>query len=432
MPALGMAQETGTLIKWLKQEGESVVKGEPLIEIETDKVTVEIEALMSGILVDITAKEGDVVPVGQAIGYIVPLEEYDANPPQPDTAHSRVDGKVARPGKSLIASPVATRMAVKHGVELREVPAEQARVMKADVQKYLQRGTKATPSLLPASPKARRLATENGLDLAIIAATGPNGAVVTADIMTAISEYHMQEPRGPGNQAQDLAVPEPQPIEISRGWSVMAQRTAESWRDAPHFILFRDVDGARLKEWLQTAQASSLMKITYTDLLVKLAAAALKKHPRLNARWSNGSIFLNPEIDICLAVAIPDGLITPIIRAADTLTIGEVAEQRRDLIEKARLNQLRLSDVSGGTFTISNLGMYNVDAFAAIINAPQAAILAVGRLADRVVPVDGKPGVRPQMTLSLSCDHRVVDGARAAAFLDDLASLIQEPLGLFN
>lgn len=432
MPALGMAQETGTLIKWLKREGESVVKGEPLIEIETDKVSVEIEALVSGILVDITAEEGDVVPVGHTIGHIVSPEALDTYSPQPHQVNPPGVAPEARSKKAVTASPVATRMAARHGIELDEVPAEQSRIMKADVQKYLEQKAVTMPALLPASPKARRLARENGLDLAAISATGPNGAVLTADVLAAAGERHEPQHQSYSEQTPESANSESQPIDLPRNWSIMAQRTAESWRDIPHFILFRDVDGGRMQEWLRAAQASSTIKLTYTDLLVKLVAAALKKHPRLNARWDNGSIFLNPSIDICLAVAISDGLITPIIRAADSLNLGQIAERRHELIEKARTNRLQLTDVSGGTFTISNLGMYNVDAFTAIINSSQAAILAVGRLVDRVVPVDGKPEVRPQMTLSLSCDHRVVDGARAASFLDDLASLIQEPLSLLS
>lgn len=421
MPALGMAQQTGILTRWLKQEGERVAKGEPLMEIETDKVTVEIDAPASGILHNLTAADGDEVPVGQTIGLIVAPDE--AGTPKPNQS---VNG----PAKTPKASPVAVRMAREHGVDLQAVPAAQARLTTADVRNYLEREQSAA-QLPAASPKARRLAQENGLELAGVAATGPGGAVVAQDVQAALVS---RSEAGNAHRSETAAVPARagQALEPARGWATMARRMVESWHNAPHFFVLREVDATRLQEWRRAAQANAAVKITYTDLLVRAVAVALRKHPRLNASRHDDAITLNAEINICLAVATGDSLITPVIRAADTLTVSEIAGQRGELVEKARANRLRPDDVGGGTFTISNLGMYNVDAFTAIINPPQAAILAVGRLADRVVPVGGVPGVRPQMTMTLSCDHRVVDGAGAAAFLDDLAALIQEPLGLIN
>ncbi len=428
MPALGMAQQTGILTRWLKREGESVVKGEPLMEIETDKVTVEIEATADGILSDITAAEGDEIPIGQVIGLIVAAGEVGKRPPPKAPSAPK-------------ASPVAARMAREHGVDLHNVghdvghdvghvaAADRARITKADVRKYLDRETPPA-RLSPASPKARRLAGESALDPAEVVGTGPGGAMVAADVLAALAGRNA--PEAARQAARPPAAPEDQPLALSRGWGTMARRMVESWHGAPHFFVLRDVDATRLREWRQAAQAATPEKITYTDLLTKAVAVALRKHPRLNARRVEDAVILNPEINICLAVATSDGLITPVIHAADSLGIGEIAGRRRELVEKARANRLQPADVGGGTFTISNLGMYHVDAFTAIINPPQAAILAVGRLADRVVPVDGLPGVRPQMTMTLSCDHRIVDGAGAAAFLDDLAALIQEPLGLIG
>ena len=428
MPALGMAQQTGILTRWLKREGESVVKGEPLMEIETDKVTVEIEATADGILSDVTAAEGDEIPIGQVIGLIVAAGEAGKRPPSSIASPKAATAPAAQPAHK--ASPVAARMAREHGVDLHNVghnvAAERPRITKADVRKHLDRETPLPARLLPASPKARRLAGESALDPADVVATGPGGAMVAADVRAALAGRAARQAPRPA------AVPEGQPLALSRGWGTMARRMVESWHGAPHFFVLRDVDAARLQEWRRAAQATTPEKITYTDLLTKAVAVALRKHPRLNARRNEDTVILNPEINICLAVATSDGLITPVIRAADSLGIGQIAERRRELVEKARTNRLQPVDVGGGTFTISNLGMYNVDAFTAIINPPQAAILAVGRLTDRVVPVDGLPGVRPQMTMTLSCDHRIVDGAGAAAFLDDLAALIQEPLGLIG
>jgi pyruvate dehydrogenase E2 component (dihydrolipoamide acetyltransferase) len=184
--------------------------------------------------------------------------------------------------------------------------------------------------------------------------------------------------------------------------------------------------------WREKAQKSSTEKITFTDLLVKLTSAALRQHPRLNASWLDDTILLNSEINIGLAVAMDDGLLVPVIHNADGLNLSELASRRSEIVSRAKTGKLSLNDLSGGTFTISNLGMYGVDAFNAIVNPPQAAILAVSRITDRVVPVNGQPDVQPMMTLSLSCDHRVVDGARGAEFLQALADLIEEPMLILN
>jgi pyruvate dehydrogenase E2 component (dihydrolipoamide acetyltransferase) len=198
----------------------------------------------------------------------------------------------------------------------------------------------------------------------------------------------------------------------------------------PHFYLVREVNASRLISWREQTLRRSAEKVTYSDLLVKIVAAALQMHPRLNASWSEGKIILKQEVHIGLAVAVEEGLVVPVIHMADTLGVGEIAQQRIELVAKAQAGKLRPQDISGGTFTISNLGMYNVDAFNAIINQPQAAILAVGRIAERVVPVNGQPAIQSMMVLTLSCDHRAVDGARGAQFLDTIANLIEEPLGL--
>jgi pyruvate dehydrogenase E2 component (dihydrolipoamide acetyltransferase) len=202
----------------------------------------------------------------------------------------------------------------------------------------------------------------------------------------------------------------------------MAERTTQSWTQAPHFFLVREVDATALV----AARAKLGSSYTVTDFLIALTARALTKHPKMNASWSGG-IHLNPAINISLAVAVKDGVVGAVIHNADQAALADIAAQRKDLAERARSGHLRPQDISGGTFTISNLGMFGVDAFSAIITPPQAAILAVGRIADRVVPVDGKPAIRPLLTVTLSSDHRVVDGAQAAAFLKDLVELLEAP-----
>jgi pyruvate dehydrogenase E2 component (dihydrolipoamide acetyltransferase) len=211
----------------------------------------------------------------------------------------------------------------------------------------------------------------------------------------------------------------------------MAERTARSWQTVPHFFLEREVEATRLNSWREAARRRPGSEhISHTDLLVKVAAEALRRHPRVNSSWQDGTIVPGPGINVAIAVATEEALVVPVVHGADGLGLAEIAERRRTVVEAARAGKLRPDDVQGGTFTISNLGMYGVDAFSAIVNAPQAAILAVGRIAERVVAVDGSPAVRPMLKLTLSLDHRVVDGARGAEFLDTLAALIEEPAGL--
>ena len=450
MPALEMTQESGRLVSWLKREGESVAKGEPIMEIETDKVTIEIEAPASGILGGVLVKENDVVPVGQTIAWILaPGEKAPASSPL--DSHSGRTSTIAIQDKSkttnapstiaLEVSPLARNIADEHGIDLALVKSNGKRIEKADVLAYINAARQTVPQpfdqtqgkpasvstnisspmhLIPASPKARRFASERGIDISTIKGSGPNGAVLVADVPL--------EAVGVGS-AGSLETP-------STVWRVMAERMTASWTTVPHFYLIREVDASRLIEWrtrmVPVAEKQSGIKPTYTDLLVKLIGFTLRGHPRVNAAWANGSIQYNKDINVGLAAAVDDGLMVPVIRHADRSSIIEIAAQRKDLIERAQNRKLRPVDISDGTFTLSNLGMYNVDTFNAIVNTPQAAILAVGRIAERVVPVKGQPAIRSMMTVSLSCDHRVVDGARAAQFLNDLVILIEEPFGMLG
>ena len=278
--------------------------------------------------------------------------------------------------------------------------------------------------LTAASPKARRLAQEHGLDLASIAGSGPEGAVLTADV-EAIAGAMATSPHLPATFAAES-------LDVSRTWRVMVGRLVQAWNEIPHFYLTREVDASRLLAWREVAQQRLSVRVTVTDLLVKLVASSLAQHPRLYATWQDGAIVRGAGINVGLAMAVADGLVVPVVHQADTLTLAQLAERRAALVDRARGGRLKLDDLQGGTFTISNLGMYGVDAFSAIVNPPQAAILAVGKIAERVVAADGQPAVRPMMVMTLSCDHRVVDGARGAEFLHTLAELITEPLGLIE
>ena len=433
MPALGMAQETGTLIQWLKSAGDAVVKGEPLMEVETDKATVEIEAPASGVLASITAQAGDVIPVGQRIALILAPGEAE-----PVSGAQEKSEPVSSPQSqsmfpSVSATPVAARLAAEHNIDISHVKPTGGQVRKEDVLAYLNteggrqkaENGAVSPARVLASPKARRLAKEHGIELTTIKGTGPEGAILVSNLQSLI----LQTSNAPLTNYQ---LPSASELPVSRLWRLMVDRLSQAWTSIPHFYLLREVNASRLIAWREKVQRNSTEKITFTDLLVKLTAAALRKHPRLNASWQNETILLNPEINIGLAVAVEDGLVVPVIHRADEMSLTQLAARRAELVSRAKAGKLHVDDLIGGTFTISNLGMYGVDAFNAIVNPPQAAILAVSRIADRVVPVNGQPAVQPMLTLSLSCDHRVVDGARGAEFLQALADLIEEPLQLLN
>ena len=388
MPALEMAQETGKLLAWRKKEGESVSKGDPLLEIETDKAVVEVEAPGDGILAGITAEVGAVIPVGETIAWLVAPGEKP-------------------PAKSATSAPAAraTSGAAQHAAA-----AAPAAMRAADAPQI--------------SPKARRLAKELGVDIGQIRGTGPEGVITAEDVQT------FADAKG---AAATATTPAPvfgtEPLGVVA--RLMAERTTQSWTSVPHFFLVRDVDASELvaaqKRFSAEAEKRHDAVPTITDLLIALIARTLAKHPRMNASWTGEGIRSNADVNVSVAMAVKDGVVGAVIHKADTLKIAEISTQRRELTERARAGRLRPADIAGGTFTLSNLGMYKVDAFSAIITPPQAAVLAVGTISERVVPVDGKPGVRPMMTMTLSSDHRVVDGARAAEFLSDLADAMGEP-----
>ena len=361
MPALEMAQETGKLVSWLKKEGEQVRKGEMLLEIETDKAVVEVEAAVDGTLAGITAQPGDVIQVGKTIAWLLqPGESVPAAVIQ-ETPTARRTDETRSTGDASHAAPVSGS-----------------------------RGPRM-------SPKARRLAQERGVDLAAIRGSGADGEILAADL-----------PRQPaGNSVERL----------------MAERTTASWTTAPHFFVTRHVDAGPLNA-ARERSVSGGTKATHTDLIVSAVARALKHHPRLNSTWQGDGVVLHSKINVALAMAVENAVVAAVIRDADTRDVAAISEQRAALTDRARAGRLQPADIADATFTISNLGMYGVDAFTAIIVPPQAAILAVGAITDRVVAAGGQPVVRPMMTLTLSCDHRVVDGARAAEFLRDLTSLL--------
>lgn len=440
MPALGMAQETGTLLTWHKEEGAMVNQGELLMTVATDKTDVEIEAPATGILRGIVLQENEDAPVGEVIAWLLAEGETVPTSATADT-QQEITTEAAPPTVAatsvttllppIAATPLAARVAAEHNIDLRQVPATGDRIQKEDVLAYIASQTssqqnQATNGRVLASPKARRLAKEAGIDIAILTGSGPDNAILALDVTSAIEQTTTTLPPSPPHPLTQS------PIPTSRPWRIMAQRLQESWMTVPHFYLERDVDASMLIHWRTQFNLRNQAKITYTDLLIKVVAAALRKHPRLNAAWQEEQIIANAEINIGLAVGVEDGLLVPVIHDADQLLLSGIAETRTALVERANAGKLLPNDLADGTFTISNLGMFGVDRFNAIVNPPQAAILAVGALADRVVAVNGNPQVQPMMTLTLSCDHRVVDGMRAAQFLQTTVNYLENPLSLLD
>ncbi len=384
MPALEMAQETGKLISWLKKEGESVTKGELLLEIETDKAVMEIESPGSGILAAVTATPGMEIAVGRTIAWIV----------QPGEAPPAFENQVG---------PAARR-----GVA--EISAKKDSAVPPAV--VASRDQSAEPRI---SPKARRLAKEHGIDIGKLRGTGADGEILAADILAASASSPASSAASTSNLSNAVS-------------KIMAERTTQSWTTVPHFFLTRELDASplnRLREILATQiEQSHNVRPTHTDLLVHHVARALAQHPQLNSSWVDGAIRHNAEINIAIAVAVDGGVVAPVIHNAGKLSIAEIAARRKELAERARTGKLRPADIASGTFTISNLGMLDVDSFSAIITPPQVAILAVGRIRDCVVSVNGQPAILPTISLTLSSDHRVIDGAIAARFMQTLAALL--------
>jgi pyruvate dehydrogenase E2 component (dihydrolipoamide acetyltransferase) len=407
MPALEMAQETGKLLAWRKKEGERTVKGEPLLEIETDKAVVEVEATGDGILAGVKSHEGDVVPVGTVIAWIV--QPGEALPPEATDA--AFAAPTARATSAPSSNPSAAAALPKDGPSVSGSGGAGVKL----------------------SPKARRLAKEHDIDVSRLKGSGPDGTITTEDVLAQVASASA----APANSEAAFAGPATTASITSGGETlgsiarIMAERTTQSWTTVPHFFVTRELDATAIVALQKNVAAESDKTDgthpTINDVLVFLVARALVKHPRLNASWTGHTIRTNPEVNISVAMAVKDGVVGAVIHGANNMTLKQIAAQRRELSERARSGKSRTADITGGTFTITNLGMFDVDAFTAIITPPQAAVLAVGKIVDRVVALDGQAVIRPILRLTLSGDHRVIDGARAAEFLTTLAGAILKP-----
>jgi pyruvate dehydrogenase E2 component (dihydrolipoamide acetyltransferase) len=410
LPRLGQGMESGTIVSWLKQEGDRVEKGEPLYELDTEKVTQEVEADASGVLLKIAVQEGE-VPVGQTIavvgeeGEAVPEAEPEAEP-EPE-----VEEAAEEEGSRAPARDEERERGQAAAVEAEPEPAEAQPAAAADGR-------------IKASPLARRIARENGLELTEIRGTGPEGRIVAEDVERALAA-----PAPAAAPAAAPAEPEPELVPLNSVRKTIARRLMEAWQ-APVFQISMSADMARaqeLRERLVELMREGDTKPTVSDVLTKACAAALLRHPEVNAHYADEAVRRFPTANVGMAVATDRGLLVPVIHGAERLTLAEIAAARADLVSRAREGKLQQADFDGGTFTVSNLGMYGIEEFIAVLNPPQVAILAVGVIEDKPVVVDGDLEIKPLMSLTLTCDHRAIDGAVAAEFLGTVRSYLEEP-----
>jgi pyruvate dehydrogenase E2 component (dihydrolipoamide acetyltransferase) len=400
LPRLGQGMESGTIVKWLKSEGEPVEKGEPLYELDTDKVTQEVEAEASGVLLKIAVETGE-VEVGRTIGFIgAEGEAVASDDGAPASAEKPAQAPTREPEREV-------------GRAAATAAAEAQTAATADG---------SSNGRIKASPLARRIARERGIELSQVSGTGPDGRIVAEDVTRAGK---------PGVAEAELRRAEVESRPLTNVRKTIARRLTQAWT-VPAFQLTVSADMTRANELVRKQrELNPDVRITVTDVLTKVSAQALMRHRDVNVQFADDALLVFPSADVGIAVAAPQGLVVPVVRGAERRTIAEIAQVRAELVGRAREGKLRAEDLEGGTFTISNLGMYEIDQFVAVLNPPQASILAVGSTRDQVVPrateTGGELEVLPLMTMTLTCDHRAVDGASGAEFLKTLKAFLEDP-----
>jgi pyruvate dehydrogenase E2 component (dihydrolipoamide acetyltransferase) len=420
LPRLGQGMESGTIVKWLKGEGEPVKKREPLYELDTDKVTQEVEAEADGVLLKIVVDSGE-VEVGKTIAFIGSEGEEvpSGNGAAPAAAEDKADD-AAEPDEQ----PQEEGSPAEEMDDERERGRQAAAATAARETEQVAQSHKVGDGRVKASPLARRLAREKGIDISQLQGSGPEGRIVAEDVERA-------GVAPPAVAAAAVAAPagEVEEIALTSTRKTIARRLTEAWQ-APVFQLTVSVDMTRaleLRERLVARLQEGETKPTVSDLLTKVCAAALVRHPSVNAHFAGDKILRFPYAHVGIAVAAPNGLVVPVIRDADRRTIQEIAASRAELVARARDGKLQRADLEGGTFTISNLGMFGIEQFIAVLNPPQAAILAVGSTEEKPVARDGQVEIRPVMSMTITCDHRAIDGADGADFLRTVKELLEEP-----
>lgn len=442
MPKMGDTMEEGKILRWIKREGDPVKKGESLAEVETDKVNIEIEAFAGGVLRKILVPEGESAPIGAGIALIGTPDE-----PLPDGVGGGSAASTASTASSSTSSgaqPAASATAttpVKNTVPM----APTATAVPSTTT------TTEANGRVFISPLARRYAQEQGIDYAAIRGTGPNGRIIKLDVEAALAQAEQTAapvmPAAPSTPVAPIPLPELEPalpavetgeaveIPLTAMRRTIAKRLSQSMQTAPHFYVTSVIDTGKLAELRAQINAYAAtdpapVKVSFNDLIIKAVAKALLRMPQVNVSFAEDRLIQKKLVHVGMAVALEQGLIVPVIHNADSCGILDIARESRRLAEAARTGKLRPEDFSGGTFTVSNLGMFDVDSFTAVINPPESAILAVGSITPTPVVVDGQVVVRDRMKVTLSSDHRAIDGATAARFLQEVKRLLEEPFGL--
>lgn len=399
IPKLGLTMEEGTIVSWIVREGDQIEKGDILFEVETDKAINEVTSSVKGTLGKILCQEGQTVDVLSVVGYI--LEPGESPPEEWSTSEDKGD---------LMTEDIPSKDSAQAVLAGKKVQSDQINGESPhDDELTTNQFDRKLKAII--SPRAKKLAVERGIPIESLTGTGPGGRITEDDVR----DY---------SQPIGLLLP-------SRYQKVTAERLTESFSTIPHFYLRIEIDASNLVAWraksLPEIEQESGLRVTITDLLVLVLSKVLPRHPKMNATWTEEGIRLLPLIHIGIAMSIAEGLVVPVLKDTQNLRLDQITAARNDLVAKASSNKLSLEDLDGGTFTITNLGMYDIDDFDAIINPGQSAILAVGQIADRVVAYQNQPVIKPTMKISLACDHRVLDGAEAARFLKDLKKAIEQP-----
>jgi pyruvate dehydrogenase E2 component (dihydrolipoamide acetyltransferase) len=441
LPRLGQGMEAGTIVRWLKAEGDQVAKGEPLFELDTDKVTQEVEADADGVLLKIVVPEGE-ANVGTTIAVIGSADEdvsellagaqggnggAPAPPAEEPPAEEEPSAEEAPPAEKPEPEGEAEEAPSGSEPQGKEAASADTVAAAAEPPPVAPQPTRAEGEPIKASPLARRIARERGLDLAALTGTGPEGRIIAEDVEQAGDG--VAPVAAPGTAPPETADAEIEVVELTSIRRTIARRLTEAW-EAPVFQLSVTADASQLastRERMVELLREGETKPTVNDVITRLVASALERHPAVNALFVEGKIHRYRSVNVGIAVATPNGLVVPVIRDADRKSVLAIAADRADLVGRAREGKLQFADLQDGTFTISNLGMYGIEQFIAVLNPPQVAILAVGSIEDRPAVIDGTVGIRPTITLTITCDHRAIDGSEGAEFLSSVKALVEAP-----
>ena len=443
MPQMGYDMHEGKVVRWLKKEGEEVIRGEVIAEIETDKATVEYEAYTGGVMAMIVAAEGVTIPVGGLIAVITaPGEAIPediltdaalAASPASAASEAPSPGASAAPAESdgeVRASPLARRLAKERGVDLSAITGTGpgGRITEADIPEQGAPAAASVNGYVKASPLAKRLARERGIDLATLSGTGPGGRITEADV-----PEHAPVAAAPGS-AETVAPAglTSENVELSRMRQAIAKVTVDSWQSAPHFYVSVDIDMTKAMSFRRDVndELDAEKRVSVNDLIVKASAIAIGRHPKFNSFFRDDHLQMNASINVGIAIALESGLIVPGINGCENRSLVEIAAASRDLAARANNGSLRNDEYSGTTFSVSNMGMFDIESFTAIIFPPHAAILAVGTVKEQPVVRDGELAIAQIMKATLSTDHRVADGAEAAQFIVEIKKLLENPISL--